>query len=140
MSEFEDFVSPNLTKMTREIYPIAALAGYRTQQQPWTRSLDRDGVILDNGPTIMPNELSRQQPINRFEYLIFPFRKYGQAILATRAGVILQKRIKPFGVDGGTRSKAAERIITYNTAENFRTHSASQVMVLTVVKETEQEK
>ena len=82
----------------------------------------------------MPNELSRQQPINRFEYLIFPFRKYGQAILAIRAGVILQKRIKPFGVDGGTRSKAAERMITYKTAKNFRTHSASQAMVLAVVK------
>ena len=78
--------------------------------------MDRDEVMLDDVLTIMPNELRRQQPINRFAYLIFPFRKYGQAILATRAGVILQKRIKPFGVDGGTRSKAAERIITYNTA------------------------
>lgn len=102
--------------------------------------MDRDEVMLNSGLTIMPNELSRQQPISRFEYLTFPFRKYGQAILATRAGVILQKRIKPFGVDGGTRSKAAERMITYNTAENFRTRSASQVMVLAVIKEAEQEK
>lgn len=64
------------------------------------------------GLTSMPNVLSRQQPINRFAYRILPFKMYGHPTLATKAGAILQKAIMPFGVDGGTKSSAADSIIT----------------------------
>lgn len=42
---------------------------------------------------------------------------YGQPTFAIRAGKILQKAIMPFGVEGGTKSSAADRMITYNTGE-----------------------
>jgi hypothetical protein len=50
-------------------------------------------------------------------------RMYGQPNFATRAGAMLQKAVIPFGVDGGTRSSAADRIITYNT--RVATHSTN---------------
>jgi hypothetical protein len=65
----------------------------------------------------MPDALSKQQPISRFAYRIFPFRMYGHPTLATKAGAILQKAIMPFGVDGGTKSRAADSMITYRTEE-----------------------
>lgn len=65
--------------------------------------------------TSMPDALSKQQPIRRFAYRILPLRIYGHPTLATRAGAILQKAIMPFGVDGGTKSKAADSMITYST-------------------------
>jgi hypothetical protein len=65
--------------------------------------------------TSMPIELSAQHPTKRFTYLIRPFKTYGHPILATRAGAMLQNAIIPFGVDGGTKSSAAESMITYNT-------------------------
>ena len=68
----------------------------------------------------MPNELSIAHPTNLLTYLIRPLRRYGQPILAINAGAILQNAMIPFGVEGGTRSSAAESIITYNT-ENLST-------------------
>jgi len=38
--------------------------------------------------------------------------RYGQPTLATSAGAMLQNRMMPFGVDGGTRSRAADRMMT----------------------------
>jgi hypothetical protein len=36
---------------------------------------------------------------------------------------MLQKAIIPFGVDGGTRSRAADKIITYKTENEFQVSS-----------------
>ena len=62
--------------------------------------------------TNIPKVLSKQQPDKRLTYRIRPFRRYGQATFAARDGAILQNNIIPLGVDGGTRSKAAESIMT----------------------------
>lgn len=62
--------------------------------------------------TSMPRTLRKQQPKMRLVYRICPFRTYGQPNFATSAGAILQNAMIPFGVDGGTRSKAADRMIT----------------------------
>jgi hypothetical protein len=67
------------------------------------------------GLTIIPRALRKQHPTSRLAYLIRPLRMYGQPILATSAGAMLTNAIIPFGVDGGTRSRAADRIMTYNT-------------------------
>lgn len=72
------------------------------------------------GLTSIPNALRRQHPTKRFTYRIRPFRIYGQPTLATSDGAILQNAIMPLGVDGGTRSRAAERIMTYNTMNFLR--------------------
>jgi hypothetical protein len=37
---------------------------------------------------------------------------YGHVSLAIKAGKILQKAIIPFGVFGGTKSRAADKIMT----------------------------
>lgn len=91
--------------------------------------------MLANRHTTIPNELNRQHPIKRLTYLIFPLNIYGHPTFAMRAGAILQKAMIPFGVEGGTRSRAAERIITYNTARHhtydlmsFMTTSAHTVV------------
>jgi len=42
-------------------------------------------------------------------------RIYGQLNFATILGVMFQNAIIPLGVEGGTRSRAAERIMTYRT-------------------------
>lgn len=60
-------------------------------------------------------KLSKAHPTTRRLYRIFPLRKYGHPSLANRAGNMLQKAMIPFGVDGGTRSSAAERMMTYKT-------------------------
>lgn len=62
--------------------------------------------------TIIPATLSKQHPMSRLTYRIRPFKRYGQPILATNAGAMLQKAMIPLGVDGGTRSKAADRMMT----------------------------
>ena len=62
--------------------------------------------------TIIPKELNTQHPTKRLVYLILPFKKYGQPTFATSAGVMLQKAIIPLGVEGGTRSSAADSIMT----------------------------
>jgi hypothetical protein len=42
-------------------------------------------------------------------------RRYGQLNFATILGVMFQNAMIPLGVEGGTRSRAAERIMTYRT-------------------------
>lgn len=71
--------------------------------------------------TTIPHILIIVHPINRFVYRIRPLSKYGQPNLATSAGKMLQNAMMPFGVEGGTRSRAAERMITYRTA-HMRMH------------------
>ena len=41
-----------------------------------------------------------------------PFNKYGQAALATNEGAMLQNAMRPLGVEAGTRSSAADRMMT----------------------------
>lgn len=60
----------------------------------------------------MPNVLRKQQPDKRFTYRIRPLRMYGQATFAERDGAMLQNSMMPLGVEGGTRSRAAESMIT----------------------------
>jgi hypothetical protein len=62
--------------------------------------------------TIIPKKLKAQHPTKRLVYRILPFKKYGQPTFATSAGAILQKAMIPLGVEGGTRSSAAERMMT----------------------------
>ena len=73
-------------------------------------------------------------------YRIRPFRMYGQPTFATRAGAILQKAIMPFGVEGGTRSRAAERMMTYNTgnAINSNVVAEREWIPLTIIDESKQ--
>lgn len=40
---------------------------------------------------------------------------YGHPIFATKDGAILQNAMIPFGVDGGTKSRAADKMMTYST-------------------------
>ena len=47
-----------------------------------------------------------------------PFNRYGQTILATNDGAMLQNAMRPLGVEAGTRSSAAERMMTYRTGDN----------------------
>lgn len=44
-----------------------------------------------------------------------PFSMYGHPIFATKDGAILQNAMIPFGVDGGTKSRAADKMMTYST-------------------------
>ena len=41
-----------------------------------------------------------------------PFKRYGQTALAMNDGVMLQNAMRPLGVEEGTRSSAADRMIT----------------------------
>lgn len=67
----------------------------------------------DDMLTSIPTTLKIQQPTKRLLYWTLPFKRYGQTPFATKAGNILQKAIKPFGVFIGTKSRAADSIITY---------------------------
>lgn len=62
--------------------------------------------------TIMPKALRRQHPSIRLAYRTRPFSKYGQPTLAANDGAILQNAMMPLGVDGGTRSRAADKMMT----------------------------
>jgi hypothetical protein len=84
-------------------------------RQPKDNFTGDDHTKKNDGLTIIPNELSIAHPTNLLTYLILPFNKYGQPILANNAGAMLQNAMMPLGVEGGTRSSAAERIITYRT-------------------------
>jgi hypothetical protein len=64
---------------------------------------------------------------------------YGQLNLATILGAMFQNAIIPLGVDGGTRSRAAERMITYKTNRFMRTFPGIGVpRLLTVIDKSEQ--
>ena len=73
-------------------------------------------------------------------YRIRPFRMYGQPTFATRAGAILQKAIMPFGVEGGTRSRAAERMMTYSTGDAISSNVVAERewIPLTIIDESKQ--
>lgn len=63
---------------------------------------------------------------------------YGQLNFATRLGATSQNRIIPLGVEGGTRSRAAERMITYRTADSLKyVLVCEQLMLLTIIDQTE---
>ena len=58
-----------------------------------------------------------------------------------RDGNILQKSMIPFGVEGGTKSRAAERIMTYSTERQKNILSIypfgdQGVLLLTIVDES----
>jgi hypothetical protein len=61
--------------------------------------------------TSIPDVLRKQHTASLRLYLTFPFRIYVQET-ASMDGAMLQKATMPLGVDGGTRSNAADRIIT----------------------------
>ena len=62
--------------------------------------------------TIMPSILMTQHPTTLRLYRIVPFKKYGQQTLAANDGAMLQNAMSPLGVEAGTRSSAAERMMT----------------------------
>jgi len=66
-------------------------------------------------------------------------RRYGQLNFATILGVMFQNTMIPLGVEGGTRSRAAERIMTYRTrtsSEYFLVRGNDGL--LTVIDQAEQ--
>jgi hypothetical protein len=65
--------------------------------------------------TTIPSQLTVVQKATRRPYRIFPLDMSGQPTLASRAGKILKNATTPLGVSAPTRSRAAERIITYRT-------------------------
>lgn len=68
------------------------------------------------GRTTIPSQLVNVQNVTRFVYLTVPFEMSGQNTFARTAGNTLKKATMPLGVVAGTRSIAADRIITYSTA------------------------
>jgi hypothetical protein len=91
----------------------------------------------------MPMKLNNAHPTMRWVYRILPLRKYGHPSFATRAGNMLQKAMIPLGVDGGTRSSAADRMITYKTGANYfgsYTRCKQIFVVLTFVDKPEEKK
>ena len=91
--------------------------------------------------TIIPATLSTQHPISRCVYRIRPFKMYGHPIFATKDGAILQNAMMPFGVDGGTKSRAADRMMTYSTGCSYSICGPHNGLVpgLTVVDEAKEE-
>jgi hypothetical protein len=63
----------------------------------------------------MPVTAIAQQLAMRTVYRICPLEKMGHATFATNAGAMLQKAMIPLGVDGGSKSRAADSMITYRT-------------------------
>jgi hypothetical protein len=66
----------------------------------------------------MPSQLQQVQNQTRRPYRILPLERIGYATLASRAGKTLKKATTPLGVVEGTRSSAAERMITYRTGRD----------------------
>ena len=62
--------------------------------------------------TIIPKTLMIQHPTTLRLYRIVPFKRYGQPTLAKNDGAMLQNAMSPLGVEAGTRSSAADRIMT----------------------------
>ena len=83
--------------------------------------------------TSMPITLNSAHPTMRRAYRIFPLRKYGHPSFANNAGNMLQNAMMPLGVDGGTRSSAAERMMTYRTGHNCFSPYARHMRTLTIV-------
>jgi len=53
---------------------------------------------------------------------------------------MLQKLMIPLGVDGGTRSSAAERMMTYKTGTNYLNAYARRQQILTIVDKPKEKK
>jgi hypothetical protein len=66
---------------------------------------------------------------------------YGHPIFATKDGAILQNAMMPFGVDGGTKSRAADKMMTYSTecSHSICGSHNDLVLGLTVVDEAKEE-
>jgi len=62
--------------------------------------------------TMMPSQLHPVQNKMRCLYRICPDEISGQRTLVNSAGKMLNNATTPFGVEAGTRSSAAERMIT----------------------------
>lgn len=71
-----------------------------------------------DGLTSIPTKLRRAHEVIRREYLILPREMYGHATLAMSAGKMLKKATTPLGVVVDTRSRAAERMMTWEGKEN----------------------
>ena len=61
---------------------------------------------------------------------------YGHPTFATKAGNMLQKAMIPFGVEGGTRSRAADKMMTYNTNTDGDSISAYIALTRGAIKHT----
>ena len=64
------------------------------------------------GHTMMPKKLTVVQNAMRRVYCTLPFEMRGQATFARTAGRILKNVTMPFGVVLGTKSSAADKMIT----------------------------
>lgn len=62
--------------------------------------------------TTMPVKETSEQASTRRRYLTRPGTKYGQPSLTSSAGKMFANRMTPFGTSGGTRSRAALRMMT----------------------------
>lgn len=61
---------------------------------------------------MIPSQLHPVQKATRRPYRIFPLDNSGHNTFVNNAGKMLNSATTPFGVEAGTRSSAAERIIT----------------------------
>ena len=66
---------------------------------------------------------------------------YGHPIFATKDGAILQNAMMPFGVDGGTKSRAADKMMTYSTECRYSIRGPYNGLVLglTVIDKAKEE-
>jgi hypothetical protein len=60
----------------------------------------------------IPSHDTDVQKATRLPYLIVPLDSNGQQTLAMSDGKTLKKAIMPLGISAGTRSSAAERMMT----------------------------
>lgn len=62
--------------------------------------------------TTMPSQLQAVQNRTRRAYRIWPVEMRGQKTLVSSAGRMLNSATIPLGVEAGTRSSAADRMMT----------------------------
>lgn len=72
----------------------------------------RRAVELNVAITIMPVQLAAVQTRILRLYRTTPELRYGHKSLVVSEGKMLKNATRPLGVDGGTRSSAAERMMT----------------------------
>lgn len=72
----------------------------------------RSAVMLNPAMMIIPVQLAAVHTTIRRLYCTEPGTRYGHRSLVIKEGKMLKNATRPFGVLGGTRSRAAERMMT----------------------------
>lgn len=72
----------------------------------------RSDVEFTRAIVIIPSQLAAVQTRIRRVYRARPGTRYGQRSFVAKEGKMLKNATRPFGVFGGTRSSAAESMMT----------------------------